>query len=324
LFFVLSGYLITGILQDGRDKANRARNFYVRRFLRLGPLYYVVLLGWFLVLPAVAPGWSGCDGTPFRSQLWCWAYAANWGLIVGNVPGPLGIFWSLAIEEHFYLVWPRVIWHLSRRHALRLSLGLILVGMAARITLAIVGLHPVNAWLLDTYHVESLSMGAAIALAIRGPRGSRPLVQPARLVAAVSVAWLAGLVLWKHTLWQHQFLHVNREFQIYGNTPLTLLIGSGMVLACHASPGSPAGALVASRFLRFFGKYSYGLYVWHGVLYLHLERLCNFWKVYSCIPSFPIAVGLSAGSAIAISVVVALLSYHLIEQPAMKLKRFFP
>jgi peptidoglycan/LPS O-acetylase OafA/YrhL len=241
-----------GILQDGRDKANRARNFYVRRFLRLGPLYYLVLLGWFIVLPAVAPGWSGCDGTPFRSQLWCWGYAANWGIIADrNVPGPLGVFWSLAIEEHFYFVWPLVIWHLSRRHALRLSLGLILAGMATRITLAIVGFHLQKAWLLDSCHVESLALGAAIALAIRGSRGSWPLVRPAQLVAAVSAIWLAGFVLWRRELF-----HINREFQIYGNTPLTLLIGSTLVLACHASPSSLAGAWVRSRFLRFFGKYS--------------------------------------------------------------------
>jgi peptidoglycan/LPS O-acetylase OafA/YrhL len=162
-------------------------------------------------------------------------------------------------------------------------------------------------------------MGAAIALAIRGPRGSWPLVRPARLVAAASGAWLAGFVLWRREL-----LHVSHEFQIYGNTALTLLIGSTLVLACHARTSSPAGALVSSRFLRFFGKYSYGLYVWHGVLFPHIERTFNFWKFYHRIPCFEVAMTLSAGCAVAFSVGLAMLSYHLFEQPIMRLKRFFP
>ena len=118
LFFLLSGFLITGILFDTKSSSNRMKNFYARRTLRIFPLYYGVLTLWFLVLPAF-----NLDGTvrswPSQQKVWVWLYAVNWGLIWGGHQfGVMEHFWSLAVEEHFYLLWPLVIWFSSRSTAI--------------------------------------------------------------------------------------------------------------------------------------------------------------------------------------------------------------
>src|SRR5262249_2846553 len=110
LFFVLSGFLITGILLDSRGADGYFSSFYARRFLRIFPLYYGFLALWFLVLAYVF-GSAYSDLFARERQVWFWSYTANWGR--PDELGALGHFWSLAIEEQFYLVWPLVVWLLG-------------------------------------------------------------------------------------------------------------------------------------------------------------------------------------------------------------------
>src|SRR5262245_4715813 len=134
LFFVLSGFLITGILFDAKEKERYFRNFYVRRALRIFPLYYAVLALTLLVVPWLTPNLAPDFQPATSAQAWLWLYAANvlqayegsWCL------GPLNHFWSLAIEEHFYLAWPAVIYLASRRMAMRLCGGLFAASILAR------------------------------------------------------------------------------------------------------------------------------------------------------------------------------------------------
>jgi peptidoglycan/LPS O-acetylase OafA/YrhL len=103
LFFVLSGFLITGILYDAKGSRHYFRNFYMRRCLRIFPLYYGFLAIWFLLLPQVYT-WPEEIRTPY-SQLWCWAYLTNvlqaTAQDLGASPPYTGHFWSLAVEEQF-------------------------------------------------------------------------------------------------------------------------------------------------------------------------------------------------------------------------------
>ena len=117
LFFVLSGFLITGILYDARNKPHYFRNFYMRRLLRIFPLYYGVLALVFLVAPLIPLLQGPTLDYLVERQAWAWLYAVNiyiakhgdWSLSY------LDHFWSLAIEEHFYLFWPLVVFLLARR-----------------------------------------------------------------------------------------------------------------------------------------------------------------------------------------------------------------
>lgn len=110
LFFVLSGFLITGILLNSRHSDNYFSRFYMRRILRIFPLYcFSVLVVWLFVIPAEHPGVTA----DLRNKLiWNLGYVQNWRL--DCVPH-LGHYWSLAIEEQFYLIWPFVVWRFERQ-----------------------------------------------------------------------------------------------------------------------------------------------------------------------------------------------------------------
>jgi peptidoglycan/LPS O-acetylase OafA/YrhL len=117
LFFVLSGFLITGILLDSKSNTGYFRKFYMRRFLRIFPLYYGFLFAFMFVLPLIDP--EGAEfQLQFKEQIWYWTYLINWKLATIYVSEYIGIshFWSLAIEEQFYLVWPvsRIFLHLLK------------------------------------------------------------------------------------------------------------------------------------------------------------------------------------------------------------------
>src|SRR3954464_13470573 len=128
LFFVLSGFLITGILFDARGSANYFKNFYMRRVLRIFPLYYGVLIVVFLVVP-IFKTMTAQDLQLMQNQHWLWLYAANippaisneWTLM--NQWVRLSHFWSLAIEEHFYLLWPAVVYFFSRKTVMKICGG---------------------------------------------------------------------------------------------------------------------------------------------------------------------------------------------------------
>ena len=117
LFFVLSGFLITGILLDTKDTNEFFKNFYARRFLRIFPLYYGVLFILFCILPKIIT-FDTAANEMAGHQWWLWAYLTNF-------PGhpawdnsalfKLGHFWSLAVEDHFYFVWPFVVYFVSNR-----------------------------------------------------------------------------------------------------------------------------------------------------------------------------------------------------------------
>lgn len=118
LFFVLSGFLITGILVDAKGRPRYFRTFYWRRSLRILPLYYGLLVVLFVIAPAVAgPAWRA-GALPSSGQAWYWLHLQNFVSLRNETAGYLGNLWSLAIEEQFYLVWAPLILITDRRRAL--------------------------------------------------------------------------------------------------------------------------------------------------------------------------------------------------------------
>src|SRR5579885_3225639 len=112
LFFVISGFLITRILLQTKEKPDYFRSFYTRRALRIFPLYYASLAVLFL-----APMSFMSHSLPVaHDRLWFWIYLANWNPLFEQIrPGSAAHFWSLSVEEQFYLVWPLLVWALSRK-----------------------------------------------------------------------------------------------------------------------------------------------------------------------------------------------------------------
>jgi peptidoglycan/LPS O-acetylase OafA/YrhL len=179
LFFVLSGFLITGILLDSKRPGGYFayfRNFYMRRSLRIFPLYYGVLALLFVVAPLV-PFFQGPElETLRREQGWAWTYLVNvfiWHHGAYGLPY-IDHFWSLAVEEHFYFVWPLVVWLCPRKTLVQVSLGVALVSLGARAALAPFA-NPLGLYVLTPFRLDSLCLGGLLAALARGPGGMREL-----------------------------------------------------------------------------------------------------------------------------------------------------
>ncbi len=186
LFFVLSGFLITGILYDSRGRQHYFQVFYGRRTVRIFPLYYASLALFFWIIPFLLvrlhhSQFSETYNSP-TAKLFAWTYLLNWyeGLRGFNaVSLPLQHFWSLAVEEQFYLVWPILVLTLARRRLMVLCGGLMALGLVLRAVLYAIHL-PSAAYTLIFCRADSLAIGALVALSARDPRDWKTLVKWAR------------------------------------------------------------------------------------------------------------------------------------------------
>jgi peptidoglycan/LPS O-acetylase OafA/YrhL len=168
LFFVLSGFLITGILWDAKHTVGYFRNFYARRVLRIFPAYYFVLLVFFVVLNSLAiPGADAYLADSVGDQVWHWTYLSNFRIAWRgdwyhhHMPN---VFWSLAIEEQFYLVWPVIVLACSRRVLMRACVVLFAVALGMRIALAYGEVSWVTSFVLTPTRMDGLVVGAFLAL----------------------------------------------------------------------------------------------------------------------------------------------------------------
>jgi peptidoglycan/LPS O-acetylase OafA/YrhL len=311
LFFVLSGFLITGILFDAKGSAHYFRNFYMRRVLRIFPLYYGVLLVIFVIVPMWRPMNAPADQHLMHNQHWLWLYAANipqavadgWPLESSWVR--LNHFWSLAIEEHFYLVWPAIVFCFARKTLMRICAAVIAVALAGRCW-AYFFWNDTAAYVLTPFRMDELAMGALVALAARGPEGIGAMVGRARWIAGILLVPL--MVIW-----------VMNNDDVKYTVSLTILAGFFAAILVMAVGGRVGSRIFSVKPLRFFGKYSYGIYVFHWVMAPMLERYASPARFGGGF----VGVGISMGVAIGVCTAVAVLSWHLYEKQFLKLKRFF-
>jgi peptidoglycan/LPS O-acetylase OafA/YrhL len=263
LFFVLSGFLITGVLLDGAGRRNRARTFYIRRALRILPLYYVALVVALSVVPLFSRSLEGDAHRLAAHQLWLWTYTANWpiGLQGSDPVAPLPFlvhFWSLAIEEQFYLVWPLVVWFAPRQTATRVAWGVIIGAFACRVALLAFGAPISTRYFLTPCRLDSLAVGALIALWLRAP-GENTTVDVTRRMRNAGLG--ACLVLVVLIVRERPFPYESDLVATVGFSALAWAFGWLVTIA----------VLRPSRLLRTpalvtAGKYSYGLYVIHPLV----------------------------------------------------------
>ncbi len=252
LFFVLSGFLITGILFDAKGESHYFRNFYVRRALRIFPLYYGCLFVTLVALPLLLGPRGDLFPEARANQVWLWFYGANFLMAYRNdwCLGSFTHFWSLSIEEQFYLFWPIVIFFCSRRQAIRASLLAIAVSILGRVALIAAGGPEVAIDVLTFLRLDALALGSLLALAARQPQGIQRLT---RWAAPAGVACIAALLV-------AAYVH-NERFFGFSSAIIAGLFGAILVLAVAARPSTWWGAIWRSPVLAFFGKYSYAMYV---------------------------------------------------------------
>jgi peptidoglycan/LPS O-acetylase OafA/YrhL len=314
LFFVLSGLLITGILLDARNTGNYFRRFYLRRVFRILPIYYLYLLLFFEIVPPIAH-WTGklVSFTYGRQgQLWYWLYLSNWRDTISQ-SRYLRHFWSLSIEEQFYLLWPLIV-YVTPRHALKyVCLGFVILSPALRFAGEQAGISPYALYAETPFRLEGLALGALLALAAREVSLRNLMKRVIRIASPAAVAVLAAVFMGSGSN------YVSRPMVVWGYTAIAILGCSFVFLGLEqAGTERPLAWFLRQPWLMNLGKYSYGLYVWHQLVAEqvwitgnHLQQRFGFsW----------ILVPLSVLVGIACSYSAAVLSWRLIEAPCARLK----
>lgn len=320
LFFVLSGFLITGILYDAKRDPHYFRNFYARRTLRIFPLYYAVVFFSLVILPHIPNPKAARFGTIAGDEVWYWTYLSNFCIAARGLwrHGILDVSWSLAIEEQFYLLWPAVVYACSGKTLRRICLGLIAAAIAFRTATVFAHANPIATIILTPSKLDALAVGALIAVTVR-ETGVLRWVGMARYVL-----WIAGaafITIFMAGGWKWD----GRLMLCVGYTALAACYGSLLLLAIAAAPSSPVARVFSSRLLRTFGRYSYAMYLFHLPLRAAIRDTAygpgRFPTLFgSQLPGqllfYPLAIAVTLGAAI--------LSWHLYEKHFLKLKRYFP
>jgi len=330
LFFVLSGFLITGILYDTLHARHYFRNFYMRRVLRIFPLYYGVVLGSVVVLPLIwnqawfdslLPHGGGRIGSSLavlrHNQIWLWFYASGLTQSFHRLDWQmLGHFWSLDVEEQFYLVWPIVVFLVGRRKPLMVVCATVAVASTVlRAVLLRFASGTVDVYFFTPCRMDTLALGGLLALAVRGPQGVRPLLSPAKWSVVV-----CGILMMLWGWYRRALSHEDWWVQGPGFSVIALFFG-GLLVLCLAGPADAGVArLFSRRELRLLGKYSYAMYVFHYLVML----VATPDGLAEMVGSYWLGATLYSLMVLALTLGLAFLSWHLYEKQFLKLKRFFP
>jgi peptidoglycan/LPS O-acetylase OafA/YrhL len=326
LFFVLSGFLITGILADAVPGRRTMRNFYARRVLRIWPLYLAFLTFCFVVVPAVIGRRVGMGSIGPGDTVAYWLHLGNVvPAMRGSFPGAwLGVTWSLAVEEQFYLIWPAVVILGGRQMARRVAAGAVVAAPLFRLALLGLGGSPEAVYVLTLGRMDALAAGSWVALAARGRGGIGALRPAAGRVLVGAIAGLLSLLIGLAAV-RRCWFPFEPAMQCVGFTLLAAAFSAGLVRLL-TSPSSGLGQRLLNGGLpRALGKYSYAIYLCH-IPVRDLLTAAGWHPGFS-----PTTVGLRIVEQLAYYTAVtaaafalAWLSWHLYEKHFLDLKRFFP
>ena len=316
LFFVLSGFLITGILMDTRRSPDYLRRFFIRRALRIFPLYFVGIAIAVLLAATLAQNTDWANSVD-RYQWAYWTYVSNWtDPFTGGIPG-LSHLWSLAIEEQFYFLWPLAVWRTPSHKILRILVALVAAAPLMRFGMIAAGMPPITSYSFTIARVDALAIGALLALCLQDDRLRIQLFRWLPAITAVSTSVLGALAF------HQRGLHaLESPVLIYGQT-LTAVLSACLIAWTQKDPVSGGGKMsriMTNGLLRDLGKYSYAIYLIHAPLHavfneyatpivrasdgpLHLPRLLAY-------TVFVLALSYGASR----------ITWLILEQPALRLK----
>ncbi len=312
LFFVISGFLIAGILADTKGRKQWLRVFLFRRSLRIFPLYYAYLGFVFLVAFVLSRNGGNPEAVvPNVSPLWLLLYGGNLleSALGVEVPVLVRHLWSLSIEEHFYLVFPLIVAVCSPRQLWAVLVVIFALALGTR--LACAWYFPLNHHLqyqLTPCRMDSIATGCLLALLFRVPHSSELRKKAAVgtlatcIVLAVVIAWVDG--------WDRKGFAT----KTFGYTVLSLLMAAVVALTIHYRRTAATGWLRWS-WLTYVGRISYGAYVTHRASQVVVNKCAAY-------------AGLSDWywlliASFAVSLLVAALSWNCFEKPFLNLKKLF-
>jgi peptidoglycan/LPS O-acetylase OafA/YrhL len=296
LFFVLSGFLITGILVNSRERHDYYQRFYIRRALRILPALYALLV----VL--LAGGWIN-----WEFLLLSTVFLANSAPLLG-VPLLYGPLWSLAVEEHFYLLWPALVRKMSARRSMLILAAIFLLTPLFREVGFALARYPQNSVSLYTWsNLDGLALGGLLAICLRQPWFRREQLSRAALPVL-----LVGVAAFLFTL---EYPRAKPAF-----VASTCNLASAGLLSCALLLGTSRWSFLVDRpILKFLGFISYGLYLVHLLGYRLAEILfsrCYPKLISSGRPTTAMLLRFLAGTVIAI--VIAYASRRSLEEKFLR------
>ena len=311
LFFVLSGFLITGILIRSRDAVESttqtawfaARQFYARRFLRIFPLYYfIIAVGLVMAIPPVR-------------EIWIWLVSYTMNIFIslkGDESFFYSNFWSLAVEEQFYVVWPWFVLFAPRKWLLPITIAMISCGPLWRLYAFTNGLNFVAIYKMTPACLDSLGVGALLAHAHRS-RLKKDTIRRFMNFLVLPLGVFVSLCLWALA-----YFEINWSANIVLFDVSVALIFCWFINSASHGFGGAAGRVMEWRPLVYCGKISYGMYVYHQfappIFSFGFAKLGITYHEYGWL-------SLILGSALTIAISSA--SWYLLEQPFNNLKRHF-
>ena len=313
LFFVISGFLITGILLQCRsylDAANQGapgsyylKQFYIRRIIRISPLY-------FGVIAALSFSKNFQQSLPYHLT-----YTSNIYMGVTGITVMANHFWSLCVEEQFYLFWPFLILFAQRKYLYKIMVVLILSSLASRIFCLLNG-YPWQTMYFLTSNLDCLSAGGILALVWRDRPGEVACAKIIKIAGRLGWVALALMIMLSVAFPQSGGLGFKSRY-ILQNSVFSLLFFAVVHRAAVGYPGL-LGKFLNLAAVKYLGRISYGLYVFHPFV-------PNLLRSAHAKLNFPLAEGAPfVLSSLAVTVLIASASWHLFESPVNNLKRYFP
>lgn len=326
-FFVMSGFLIAGILLDSRDKPHFFGKYYLRRALRIFPLYYAVLLIWYLILTRTN------YGSDYRNMLQYWGSPGWFTFYLGNVREavvPLsfqkisptvrwayGPLWSLQVEEQFYLLFPLAVAFLKKNHLRNLLIAAACLSPMIRILLYC--WQPNNSELQYTLlpcHCEGIALGALIAIRFRSGPWRIPAGKLTAWMCCLMAAAMAGSVL---TTWRTRAEAWDTVWNRLAGYSISSLACACLVLWLICNRGSGATRFLRLSPVRYLGEISYGVYLLHPVSHwMVLEANKKHWIHLKANDPMYVVYG------VGLSVALAVISWHCFEGLFLRLKDKIP
>jgi len=308
LFFVLSGFLITDILLNSLGQTGYFSNFYVRRALRIFPIYYLSLILLLIVFPLYKINTPEYDFN-ISHQAWYWSYTQNWLTTMHPYAGSYGMtpYWSLATEEQFYLLWPFIIAIMRKKKFLFYFLFiLLLIENLYRIYLTVSNNEWATELTFNFTRFDGLLVGCLFAVA--KAQGN---------IKALYKVWLSIVILLNSIVLLFWLTDQSCSYLGFaGYTTISILFGFIISKLIHR--GNKSIPVINWPLIKQAGKYSYGIYVFHwpaySLLHPYIEKW--FWPVFHS--RFPEALFL-----LLIEISIAVFIYHIFEKHFLKLKKYF-
>jgi peptidoglycan/LPS O-acetylase OafA/YrhL len=322
LFFILSGYLITNILFNAKNRENYFINFYARRTLRIFPLYYGTLIIVFTIFPLMI-NFSTQSLFLKSNQIWLWIYLSNFPNVAGiwnsSQQFSLGHLWSLSVEEHFYLIWPFIVYFADTKKLKIICIIIvilsIILGISSTLLVSYFIVFKYLSWTTITFS-GALALGGLLAC-IKKDLGS---LMGLKKISKKFILYFGILLL------MVRFIPRRYGTDLLGimTHEISWFFYVGIIIyVLNLETTSFFYKVITNKFFLIFGKLSYGIYMFHGILMPYFERHIDIELMAINTGSALLAILLYYIITIGIVFIIAWFSYVLFESQVLKLKKYF-